>query len=62
MNYGGKMHPIRTLPKSPDSKHGFLLPFDYICNIGELHLFSMYLYSLDIWSTCMQNSHSNRMC
>jgi hypothetical protein len=29
--------------KKPQSfRSGFLLPFDHICNIGELHVFSMY--------------------
>jgi hypothetical protein len=43
------MHPIRTLEKGPGFCRGFLLPFDDICNIGELHVFSMYLYLSDIW-------------
>ena len=35
------MHPMRTLEKGPGFCRGFLLPFDDICNIGELHVFSI---------------------
>jgi hypothetical protein len=39
------MHPVLK-PRS--SGRGFLLPFDDICNIGELHVFSMYRQSVDV--------------
>jgi len=29
---------------APALRRGFLLPFDDICNIGEVEVFSMYLY------------------
>ena len=35
------MHPICTQEKCPGFCRGFLLPFDDICNIGELHVFSI---------------------
>jgi hypothetical protein len=34
------MHPIRTLKKGPGFGRGFLLPFDDICNIGKVEVFS----------------------
>jgi hypothetical protein len=45
---------IKKLPSkkhkfAPALRRGFLLSFDDICNIGELHVFSIYRYLGDIW-------------
>lgn len=42
------VHVSYVSPENPDFGRGFLLPFDDICNIGELVILSIYYHLTDI--------------